>query len=86
MSASVRSRKSSRHKSRLEVEARGAVNPPEDVIGEEGSVVNKRRNRKGRGQSVGAYLRDPSFVHGVFPEEYYPIESRGTSFYFPPVV
>ena len=58
----------------------------ERVAGEEGEVVNMRRAaRKTRAHSIGAYLRDPSFVHGVFPEEYYPIESRGTSFYFPPV-
>jgi hypothetical protein len=59
----------------------------EETIGEEGSVVNtKKRIKKTRAHSIGAYMRDPSFVHGVFPEEYYPIESRATSFYFPPVV
>lgn len=87
---SIPSRRSSKRKARLEAEEPSVEESPSQTIGEEGSVVNRgdnrRRGRKSRAQSIGAYMRDPSFVHGVFPEEYYPIESRGTSFYFPPVI
>jgi len=39
------------------------------VVGNEGSIVNvRKKTRKVRANSIGAYIRDPSFVHGVFPE------------------
>jgi hypothetical protein len=39
------------------------------VLGNEGSIVNvRKKTRKVRANSIGAYIRDPSFVHGVFPE------------------
>jgi hypothetical protein len=64
-----------------------AVERSTAVVGNEGSIVNvRKKTRKIRANSIGAYIRDPSFVHGVFPEEYYPIENRATSFYFPPVI
>jgi hypothetical protein len=47
-----------------------------------GRTMQARRTRT---RSIGAYLRDPSLVHGVFPEEYYPIETKfgGTFQLFP---
>lgn len=52
-------------------------NPTEQTVtGEERKIVNIRSQRRNKSRSIGAYLRDPSLVHGVFPEEYYPIESR----------
>lgn len=84
----IQSRKSS--KQRAKVDEEEIINNSivqANVVGDEGSVVNaKKKAKKPRANSIGAYIRDPSFVHGVFPEEYYPIESRSTSFYFPPVV
>lgn len=57
-----------------------------DVFGDEREIVNTRNHRRSKGHSIGAYLRDPSFVHGVFPEEYYPIETKGATFkFFPPL-
>lgn len=43
------------------------------VAGDERKIVNIRNVRRNKSRSIGAYLRDPSLVHGVFPEEYYPI-------------
>lgn len=43
------------------------------VAGDERKIVNIRNIRRNKSRSIGAYLRDPSLVHGVFPEEYYPI-------------
>jgi hypothetical protein len=43
------------------------------VAGEEKKIVNIKNQRRTKSRSIGAYLRDPSLVHGVFPEEYYPI-------------
>lgn len=40
---------------------------------------------KKRSAKVGAYLRDPSMVHGVFPEEYFPIETSKGGITFPRV-
>ena len=38
-----------------------------DVFGDEREIINTRQHRRSRGYGIGAYLRDPSFVHGVFP-------------------
>lgn len=35
--------------------------------GEEKKILNIKPPRKSRTNSIGAYLRDPSYVHGVFP-------------------
>ena len=66
---SIPSRKSSRQKARAEIEESSiAIDTNHGAtLGEEGSVVNKRKQRKSRAHSIGAYMRDPSFVHGVFP-------------------
>lgn len=63
------------------------VNDDQGFEGGERKIVNIRHmNRKNRTQSIGAYLRDPSYVHGVFPEEYYPISTKGATFkFFPPL-
>jgi len=45
----------------------------ESVVGDDRKIVNVRNQRRSKSRSIGAYLRDPSLVHGVFPEEYYPI-------------
>jgi hypothetical protein len=87
----IQSRKSSKQKMRLEEEDNNSLSLLAQTnmpgLGDEGSVINVRKKmRKSRANSIGAYIRDPSYVHGVFPEEYYPIENRATSFYFPPVV
>ena len=55
----------------------------EDEIGQETKIMNIKPSRKNK-VTVGAYLRDPSFVHGVFPEEYYPMEGKGNFNFFPP--
>ena len=58
-------------------------NENEDGIGQETKIMNIKPSRKSR-VTVGAYLRDPSYVHGVFPEEYYPMETKGNFKFFPP--
>ena len=48
-------------------------------------MINKRNYVRKRSNKVGAYIRDPSLVHGVFPEEYYPIENSKGGIAFPKV-
>lgn len=54
----------------MRVEDEEILNPSfqTNIIGDEGSIINARKKvRKPRANSIGAYIRDPSFVHGVFP-------------------
>lgn len=70
----IQSRKSSKQRVKVDEEEINNSNFQTNVIGDEGSVINaKKKVKKSRANSIGAYIRDPSFVHGVFPEEYYPI-------------
>lgn len=48
--------------------------------------VNKRMYMKKKSNKLGAYIRDPSLVHGVFPEEYYPIENGKGGICLPKVI
>lgn len=62
----------------------------EDVQGQEREIRNTKVSfglaKRNRNSSIGAYIRDPAFVHGVFPQEYYPIESKGNmKIRFPPL-
>ena len=41
-------------------------NESEDGMGQETKIMNIKPSRKSK-VTVGAYLRDPSYVHGVFP-------------------
>jgi hypothetical protein len=56
-----------------------------EIFGGQTEVINKRSYVKKRSSKIGAYMRDPSLVHGVFPEEYYPIESGKGGIMFPRV-
>lgn len=70
----------------VNVRARSTIQN-ETIEGEERQIVNTRAHRRSKGYGIGAYIRDPSYVHGVFPEEYYPIETKGGGNFkfFPPL-